>query len=157
MKKLVTMAIIAICCAMCVLAFSACDLFDSQSDGDDSGNAKNGEKGSDGHTHNFAWNMISASPAQSIQACIGCNEIKGEPRTTAAGDVGLSGGIIFYYAPGGFTVEGYPEGTGAFETYTAHYLEAAPANEEVHNYAVEGEEGVEFHATEWCWGAWDLF
>ena len=47
------------------------------------------------------------------------------------GDTGPAGGIVFYYNPSGFTVEGYgiPGDTGYFAPYTAYYLEAAPANE----------------------------
>ena len=50
------------------------------------------------------------------------------------GDTGPGGGIIFYVADGrngrpyGFTVEGFASSTGAFSSYTAYYLEAAPQN-----------------------------
>jgi len=43
----------------------------------------------------------------------------------AIGNTGPAGGIIFYVAASGFTIEGY---TGSFSAYTAYYLEAAPAN-----------------------------
>ncbi|MCL2443840.1 MAG: DUF1566 domain-containing protein [Treponema sp.] len=43
----------------------------------------------------------------------------------ALGDTGPAGGKIFYIAPAGFNVTST---TTAFTTYTAHYLEAAPAN-----------------------------
>jgi len=46
------------------------------------------------------------------------------------GDQGPAGGRIFYVAPSGFTVQGYGSqgDNGYFAEYTAHYLEAAPAN-----------------------------
>ena len=49
----------------------------------------------------------------------------------AIGDTGPAGGIIFYVTPAGFKVIGYgnPSDTGYFAEYTAHYLEAASANE----------------------------
>jgi len=52
------------------------------------------------------------------------------PPTYTIGDPGPGGGRIFYYDPEGFTVEGYgnPGDPGYFATYTAHYLEAAPAS-----------------------------
>jgi hypothetical protein len=40
------------------------------------------------------------------------------------GDIGPGGGVIFYVSETGFTVEGH---SGGFESYIAHYLEAAPA------------------------------
>jgi len=46
------------------------------------------------------------------------------------GDTGPAGGIIFYVATDGFTVEGYEGEIGSFDTYTAYYLEAAPTNDE---------------------------
>jgi hypothetical protein len=46
------------------------------------------------------------------------------------GETGPGGGKIFYVAPtsAGFTVQGYTGATGSFATYTAYYLEAAPAD-----------------------------
>jgi len=46
------------------------------------------------------------------------------------GNKGPAGGIIFYHDPNGFTVQGYGSigDEGYFETYTAYYLEAAPAD-----------------------------
>jgi uncharacterized repeat protein (TIGR02543 family) len=46
----------------------------------------------------------------------------------ALGDTGPGGGIIFYVNSAGFEVQGYTGGTGAFNSYTARYLEAAPAD-----------------------------
>jgi len=50
--------------------------------------------------------------------------------TYKVGDTGPAGGIIIYHDPNGFTVQGYgiPNDEGYFATYTAYYLEAAPAN-----------------------------
>jgi hypothetical protein len=47
------------------------------------------------------------------------------------GQRGPGGGIIFYHNHKGFTVQGYgsPGQPGYFATYTAYYLEVAPANE----------------------------
>ena len=42
------------------------------------------------------------------------------------GDIGPGGGRIFYHDPGGFTVQAGP--SGEWSAYTAHYLEAAPAD-----------------------------
>jgi len=49
----------------------------------------------------------------------------------AIGDTGPAGGIIFYVAASGLTVQGYGSSgdNGYFAEYTAYYLEAAPANE----------------------------
>jgi len=44
-------------------------------------------------------------------------------------DAGPAGGIIFYISTEGFTVEGFIGTEGSFDSYTAYYLEAAPANE----------------------------
>ncbi|MCL2230571.1 MAG: DUF1566 domain-containing protein [Treponema sp.] len=48
----------------------------------------------------------------------------------AIGDTGPAGGIIFYVAPSGITIQGYGSSgdNGYFATYIAYYLEAAPAN-----------------------------
>ena len=50
------------------------------------------------------------------------------PMTYNIGEVGPGGGIIFYVNSSGFNVEGYSGAEGAFASYTAHYLEAAPSN-----------------------------
>ena len=55
----------------------------------------------------------------------GCNEISDINLTLALGDTGPAGGKIIYIEPTGFTVTST---TTAFTTYTAYYLEAAPAN-----------------------------
>jgi hypothetical protein len=76
--------------------------------------------GYDMHVHNFTWTVTSDTyPAQSMATCT-CGETE-TTRDTAVGDTGPGGGIIFYVSTEGFTVTG----TGSF---TAHYLEAAPAN-----------------------------
>ena len=74
--------------------------------------------GGDTHTHDFsgAWTVISTTyPAQSAQKCTGCSATGGTPRSTALGDTGPGGGIIFYVS------------TTAFDT-NKHYLEVSPAN-----------------------------
>jgi uncharacterized repeat protein (TIGR02543 family) len=45
------------------------------------------------------------------------------------GETGPAGGVIFYRAEIGFTVQGYTGTVGSFEQYQAQYLEAAPSNE----------------------------
>jgi hypothetical protein len=47
------------------------------------------------------------------------------------GDTGPAGGKIFYVSEtaAGFTVEGYTGASGSFAAYTAHYIEAAPADQ----------------------------
>ena len=54
-----------------------------------------------------------------------CNEISDINLTFALGDTGPAGGKIIYIDPTGFEVTST---TAAFTTYTAYYLEAAPAN-----------------------------
>ena len=51
--------------------------------------------------------------------------------TVGIGDRGPAGGIIFYVATDGITIQGYGSSgdNGYFAEYTAYYLEAAPANE----------------------------
>ena len=44
------------------------------------------------------------------------------------GDTGPGGGFIFYIETNGFTVEGFTGAAGSFDSYTAYYLEAAPAD-----------------------------
>jgi len=62
----------------------------------------------------------------------------------ALGDTGPAGGIIFYVSESGFTVQGYgsPGDNGYFATYTAHYLEAAPANETTSSNVQWGAQGT---------------
>ena len=82
------------------------------------------------HIHTYVYTVTSTSyPAQSIQTCSGCGETTGTARNTEIGDRGPAGGIIFYVATGGITIQGYTGATGSFAEYTAYYLEAAPANE----------------------------
>ena len=54
------------------------------------------------------------------------------------GDIGPAGGIIFYVAASGFSVQGYTGATGSFDAYTAYYMEAAPENEPSSQWAVYG-------------------
>ena len=56
----------------------------------------------------------------------------------AIGATGPAGGIIFYVASSGFTVQGYTGTTGTFAEYTAYYLEAAPANEPASPWGAHG-------------------
>lgn len=49
--------------------------------------------------------------------------------TAGVGQPGPSGGVIFHVDPDGFTVQASPPGyTPGWPSYTAHYLEAAPAS-----------------------------
>jgi len=70
------------------------------------------------------WNWATYTAGSGIRNCQrgGCSG------TVGIGDTGPAGGIIFYVAPSGFTVQGYTGATGSFAEYTAYYLEAAPAN-----------------------------
>ncbi|MCL2792030.1 MAG: DUF1566 domain-containing protein [Spirochaetaceae bacterium] len=77
----------------------------------------------------------------------GCTESETRPIFAfSIGDTGPGGGIIFYVADGqggrplGFDVQGWgvPNDTGYFSTYTAHYLEAAPANSGTFQWAASG-------------------
>ncbi|MCL2212140.1 MAG: SUMF1/EgtB/PvdO family nonheme iron enzyme [Treponema sp.] len=78
------------------------------------------------HTHSYEWLI---SDGGTITKTCSCGGIDGNPFTLKVGDTGPAGGIIFYVAPSGFTVQGYSGTTGTFAAYTAYYLEAAPANE----------------------------
>ncbi|MCL2805410.1 MAG: DUF1566 domain-containing protein [Treponema sp.] len=113
MKNIIKIAAIALIIA---IGFTACD--DDDNDPCDLGHDFNG--------------IVSCTeyPATSVEVCTRCSEI-GETRAAQIGDTGPGGGIIFYIADGeeerplGFEVTST---TSAFETYTAHYLEAAPEN-----------------------------
>ena len=81
--------------------------------------------------HDFDWQETRTGIE--IETCqnAACEETRGDIRLTLAlGDTGPAGGKIFHIVPAGFTVQGYgnPGDEGYFETYTAYYLEAAPAN-----------------------------
>jgi len=83
-------------------------------------------------THTYRWKVTSTTyPASSTETCILCNETRGSSRATQIGDIGPAGGFIFHIIPGGFTVQGYSGGPTHlnFASYTAYYLEVAPANE----------------------------
>jgi hypothetical protein len=53
----------------------------------------------------------------------------GRTSSYKVGDTGPGGGVVFYHNPDGFTVQGYGRrgDDGYFASYTAYYLEAAPA------------------------------
>ena len=73
--------------------------------------------GDDDPIHTHDWNTETG-------LCSGCSDLY-----YAIGDTGPGGGVIFYLSKAGFPVEGYSGTTGPFAAYTAHYMEAAPANE----------------------------
>jgi hypothetical protein len=77
----------------------------------------------------WTWVVTNAStyPATSTKTHAISGETDGT-RNTEIGDTGPGGGIIFYISDTDFTVEGYTGATGSFDSYTAHYLEAAPAD-----------------------------
>jgi len=100
----------------------------------------------DGHTFPDWTNPTCTIAGNSERTCINCTET--DTRTSgfaaghdhasslickrigcdhqyALGDTGPAGGKIIYIEPAGFTVTST---TTAFTTYTAYYLEAAPAN-----------------------------
>ncbi|MCL2444302.1 MAG: DUF1566 domain-containing protein [Treponema sp.] len=74
--------------------------------------------------HSFGWQETRTGVE--IETCqnAGCEE-SDIRLTLALGDTGPAGGKIIYRASTGFTVKST---TIAFTTYTAYYLEAAPAN-----------------------------
>ena len=73
--------------------------------------------------HDGIWTVTnSIYPATSTGTCSRCSVTS---RVTQIGDTGPAGGKIIYIAPTGFEVTST---TSAFTTYTAYYLEAAPAN-----------------------------
>jgi len=82
---------------------------------------------------NHDWNSALETISEGVEAItckrVGCNGKKDYAFQYAIGNTGPAGGIIFYVAPSGFTVQGYSGATGSFAEYTAYYLEAAPANE----------------------------
>ena len=111
MKKLTTIGSV-ILMAMLVVAMTAC------SGGDDD----------PVHTHDWGEWAIETSWGVDTKTCSGCGET--EIRLTKAiGDTGPAGGVIFYLSKAGFPVEGYSGTTKPFAAYTAHYMEAASANQ----------------------------
>jgi len=89
-----------------------------------------------GHSGNWAIttppNFTAETDGEETRTCSTCST----PETRVykfykIGDTGPAGGIIFYVAPSGITIQGYGNSgdNGYFATYTAYYLEAAPANE----------------------------
>jgi len=89
--------------------------------------------------HNWQWfvttppNFGTSTEGVETERCNRCSVTNGTRPypILEIGDTGPAGGIIFYFAPNGFTVEGYGSlgDNGYFSTYTAYYLEAAPVNE----------------------------
>jgi len=70
---------------------------------------------------------------------IACDPGGGEEGEYRIGGEGPGGGIVFYFHPDGFYVEGYGEEgqPGYFEGYFARYLEAAPVDLEGSPWAFE--------------------
>jgi len=83
--------------------------------------------------HNIKWVMTNTGyPGTSTSNCTMCGTLDSEPaRNTIIGDMGPAGGIIFFISATntGFTVTGLTGVNGAFDTYTAYFLEAAPSDE----------------------------
>jgi len=81
-------------------------------------------------TFNFTVKATNAkgSVTKDLSIVIGTPIFNDADGAANIGRVGPGEGIVFYYSPAGFTVEGYgnPGDTGYFATYTAHYLEVAP-------------------------------
>ncbi|MCL2804436.1 MAG: DUF1566 domain-containing protein [Treponema sp.] len=82
--------------------------------------------------HNYNWVFkYTEYPATLTESCNRCLVIRTTTRPVKIGDTGPGGGIIFYVADGqegrtlGFSVTST---SSAFTTYTAYYLEGAPAN-----------------------------
>ncbi|MCL2804469.1 MAG: DUF1566 domain-containing protein [Treponema sp.] len=76
--------------------------------------------------HDGIWTVTNSTtfPATSTGTCFRCSVTS---RETQIGDTGPAGGKIIYIAP---TIAGFEvtSTTAAFTTYTAYYLEAAPAD-----------------------------
>jgi uncharacterized repeat protein (TIGR02543 family) len=73
-------------------------------------------------TNVWQWNGDDGMP--SLRVSEGNSTVPPWPGYLAIGDTGPGGGIIFYYDPAGFTVQM----ADPAQNYTAHYLEAAPAD-----------------------------
>ena len=86
-----------------------------------------------GPTYTLPISGVTAGGTLTVAVAKTGYNISGSPRTRtiyfgySIGDTGPGGGTIFYVSTAGFTVQGY-DGTGGFASYTAHYLEAAPAD-----------------------------
>ena len=86
-------------------------------------NERNGNNAALGH------NVINWSTYNSSNGHVSCDRAGCIGGLAAIGKRGPAGGIIFYVAASGITVQGYTGTTGSFAQYTAYYMEAAPENE----------------------------
>ena len=78
---------------------------------------------------NSAGYILDWTTYNSLNGHASCNRINCAGGFAKIGDTGPAGGTIFFVVPTGFTVQGYSGGTGAFDEYTAYYLEAAPGHD----------------------------
>jgi len=95
---------------------SGCNLVDTRATGFDAL----------GHSGNWIVTDTIYPATSTLTSCTRC-DVTGLQRATQIGDRGPGGGIIFYFDSQGFSVTST---TSAFITYTAYYLEAAPADME---------------------------
>ncbi|MCL2443206.1 MAG: DUF1566 domain-containing protein [Treponema sp.] len=95
------------------------------------GNGSTTDPCKDGHDWNWIItthpNFTTITEGEQTKTCNRCSETDGTQSypILELGDTGPAGGKIIYIDPAGFEVTST---TAAFTTYTAYYLEAAPAN-----------------------------